>query len=147
VRDKHGRNLLHEAIRVASSNVYAMIRLLLYAGCDPNAKDTNGNTPLHFLVEIDERYLKADLNTIAVLLLDFGAEPSQKNADGKTAIDLLIQKNQRNCQLDSASVPEWCTELPRLTCLSARVIRRNRIPYLKLPSNLIPMIEKHKSIQ
>jgi len=83
------------------------------------------------------------------LLLDFGAQLSRRNVDGKTAVDLLIQKNGRKNQDDDDreiiewKVPDWCSELPTLKCLSARVIRCNKIPHLRLPA-LIPIIEKHK---
>ncbi len=151
VRDPLGRNLLHKAIIVGTcdTNLYATVRLLLYAGCDPNAVDINENTPFHFLPQIDERKWVGDLNMIAVLLLDFGAQLSLKNFDGKTAVDLLIRKNGRTRNMDEDHgiidwiQPDWCTELPTLTRLSARVIRRCRIPYLELPVNLISKIEKH----
>jgi len=150
-----GQNVLHEAIRFAEcdDHVYATVRLLLYAGCDPNAIDRYGNTPLHSLANIDQRYLKGDLNTVAALLLDFGAQLSRKNEDGKTVADLFIWKNEinRNKNADqgttSWNLPDWCTELPKLTYLCARVIRRSRTPHSELPVTLISMIEKHKILQ
>ena len=53
VRNQRGRNLLHEAMRASNgnANLYATVRLLLYAGCDPNAIDEDGNAPLHFLAQ------------------------------------------------------------------------------------------------
>jgi len=155
VRDEHGKNLLHEAIVVGTydANLYATVRLLLNAGCDPNAIDNNGNAPLHLLGQLDQRYWKGDLNTIAVLLLDFGAQLSLKNADGKTAVDLLIAKNSRNRNMDEdqgifgQKLPNWCTELPTLVSLSARVIRRYRIPHLDLPATLFSLVEQYKIAQ
>jgi len=154
-RYQHGRNLLHTAFYYAAipdADLFGTVRLLLNAGCEPNAIDDYGNAPLHFLAQIGERYLYSDVNSIAGLLLDFGAQLSLKNADGKTAIDLWILKNQRKCRQNEDEegeiigweLSDWCTELPTLTCLSARIIRRNRIPYLKLPTTLISLIEKHK---
>jgi len=153
VRDQRGRNLLHEAIFESDFDVYATVRLLLNAGCDPNANDMDGNAPLHYLAQTDKPFVFSDMSMIAVLLLDFGAQLSRKNVDGKTAVDLLILKNERKRNKNAeqgmigVKLPNWCTELPRLTCLSARVIRRNRIPYSTLPATLIPMMEKHKIIQ
>ncbi len=160
VRYQRGENLLHKAIRglvrgeIGGGNLYAAVRLLLYAGCDPNAIDDDGNAPLHCLAQINVRYWFSYLNIIAELLLDFGAQLSLKNADGKTAVDLMIRKHEIYRNLDVGQeiidwkLPDWCTsELPRLMCLSARVIRRNRIPHLKLPVTLINMIDKHKIIE
>jgi len=157
VRDQHGRNLLHKAFVCAidDDHLYATVRLLLNAGCDTNATDHYGKTPLHILTELianppDRRYWFRHLNTIAMLLLDFGAQLSIKNQVGKTAVEVLIRKNKRNRDKDEQGIiigwklPDWCSELPTLTCLSARVIRRNRIPHLALPLSLISMIEKPK---
>jgi len=150
-RYQHG-NLLHKVFdfaEIADAELFATVRLLLNAGCDPNAIDDDGNAPLHSLAQIGERNSYSDLNIFAYLLLEFGANPSLKNADGRTAIDLWILSNREMGRRGEiiCKLPNWCTELPTLTCLSARVIRRDRIPYLKLPSTLIPMIEKHKISQ
>jgi len=143
VRFQHGRNLLHVVLAYATApdaELFASVRLLLNAGCDPNAIDDDGNAPLHFCAQIDDRYSFGDLNITAGLMLDFGAQLSLKNADNETAIDWMILKDRRKrCQNHDEEkgtigwiLPNWCTELPTLTSLSARVIRRNRIPYLKL---------------
>ena len=93
-----GGNLLHAALDYVSlpdANLFGTVRLLLNAGCDPNAIDDDGNAPLHLLAQL-ERYLHSDLNIIAGLVLDFGAEFSQKNADGKTAATLWIYDRMSN---------------------------------------------------
>ncbi len=125
-RYQHGRNLLHTAFDYATrpdADLFATVRLLLNAGCNPNAIDADGNAPLHFLARIGKRYLYSDVNSIAGLLLDFGTQLSLKNADGKTAIDLWILKNRRKRRRNDDEedeiigwkLPNWCTELPTLT--------------------------------
>jgi len=157
VRDHRGRSLLHIVIvfETTIDNLYATVRFLLYAGCDPNAVDIDGNSPLHYLAKINDQYEFCDrLNTVAVLLLDFGARLSRKNAVEETAIELFIRRNYERSRNNYAhlgiigwKLPDWCTETIKLTCLSARVIRRNRISHLELPATLIPMIEKHNITQ
>jgi len=157
VRHRCRGNLLQQLFSgpIDDGNLYATVRLLLNAGCDPNAYDEYGSTPLHYLAQLDERYWFSTLDVNIQLLLDFGAQLGQMNAYGRTAVDLWKQTNgrlrSRNEDKDQGIVglelPDWCTELPRLTCLSARVIRRDRIQYSKLPFNLISMIEKHKITQ
>jgi len=68
---------------------FATVRLLLNAGCDPNAIVQIGNEPLRLLAQL-ERFLYSDLKIISGLMLDFGAQLSRKNADGKTAVTLWI---------------------------------------------------------
>jgi len=157
--DHSGQNLLHLVFICGSryyANLYVTIRALLYAGCDPTAVNRKGNSPLHYLVSLElPKRKKDDLSNTARLLLDFGAQRSLKNAKGKTAVELWIQMNGskriRNDdgvkEIIDREVPDWCIELPTLTSLSARVIRRHRIPHLTLPATLILMIEKHKMIQ
>jgi len=152
--DQRGKNLLHKVCIFGrnSNDLYTIVRVLLNAGCDPNAIDQDGNTPLHHLAQLDERKLKDSMTITARLLLDFGAQLTLKNADGKSAVDLWKQKNGRKRlrnddeegEIIGLKLPDWCSELPKLKCLSARTIRRNRIPHLELPATLIPIIEKHK---
>ena len=159
LRDQRGRYLLHKLCISGGMiggnqdyNLYGSVRVLLNAGCDPNAIDEDMNAPLHHLAQLDERKLNDSLSITARLLLDFGAELSRKNADGKTAIELWIQHNGRKRQRSDGELidwklPDWCSELPTLTSLCARVIRRDRIPHTKLPATVITIIEKHKITQ
>ena len=52
------------------------VRLLIYAGANVNARDNDGNTPLHetFLTDVEEELLK------------LGADVNARNKDGETPI-------------------------------------------------------------
>jgi len=156
-RNHCGQTLLHFVCisgDVYFGHLYTKARLLLNAGCDPNATDENGNTPLHYLAQLEKPML-SDWNNTAHLLLDFGAQLNLKNLDGKTAVDFWIQKNVEKKPSDGDEdpeiidwkLPDWCSELSTLMSLCARVMHRKRIPYLDLPSTIISMIEKHKIIR
>ena len=65
----------------ASPPVLAEIEHLLDQGADVNAKDSNGNTPLHLV----SRHLASNPE-IAVLLLDRGADVNARNDNGVTPL-------------------------------------------------------------
>ena len=71
------------------------MKLILYAGCDVNAVNTEGNTPLHLAVkykpEPDEGEI---LREMLLLLLDIGADPKLENNNGQTPLD--------SCETDEA---------------------------------------------
>ncbi len=95
-----------------------------------------------------------DFTITARLLLDFGAQMNRKNAAGKTALDLWIDnynfREGNNYWYDGDQVGigdpalfDWCHVLPKLSDLSARVIRCYKVPYKHLPAGLILLIELH----
>lgn len=63
--DQQGRTLLHYT---GCRGQYDMIELLLEKGADPNIKDKNGNTPLHWCGHID----------IVELLISYGARVAER---------------------------------------------------------------------
>ena len=72
------------------------MKLILRAGCDVNAVNTEGNTPLH----LAGKYKPAEpedvviLSEMLLLLLDIGADPKLANKNGQTPLD--------SCQTDEA---------------------------------------------
>jgi ankyrin repeat protein len=67
-----------------------LIKLLLDAGANPNARLGDGDTPLHYaIVDYD----------IVKILLDYGADKSASNKDGKTPRDIAAEK--RNAEVVS----------------------------------------------
>ena len=72
------------------------MKLILHAGCDVNAVNTEGNTPLHLAVmfkptDPEEVVI---LSEILLLLLDIGADPKLVNKNGQTPLD--------SCETDEA---------------------------------------------
>ena len=73
------------AILVEDGNLVQLIgKALLQDGCDINAADSNGRTPLMYAA----RYNRP---TAVGLLLEAGADINAKDKDGKTALDLAKQ--------------------------------------------------------
>ena len=72
------------------------MKLILHAGGDVNAVNTEGNTPLHLAV----KYKPAEpedveiLREMLLLLLDIGADPKLANKNGQTPLD--------SCESDAA---------------------------------------------
>ena len=71
-------------------------KLILHAGCDVNAVNTEGNTPLHLAVT----FKPADPKEVVILsemllsLLEIGADPKLPNKNGKTPL--------HSCETDEA---------------------------------------------
>ena len=71
-------------------------KLILHAGCDVNAVNTEGNTPLHLAVTFKPAEPKevVILSEMLLLLLEVGADPKLPNKNGQTPL--------HNCETDEA---------------------------------------------
>ena len=72
------------------------MKLILHAGCDVNAVNTEGNTPLHLAVTFKPADPKevVTLSEMLLSLLEIGADPKLPNKNGQTPLD--------SCETDEA---------------------------------------------
>lgn len=161
VRTEHGKSLLSMVFRtnffidsslrrIETPNLaFATVRLLLQAGADPDVVDHKGDNPLHILLK---SHLQMDtIDYVARLLVDAGANLDRVNDRRRTVASIWQERfgRQRNHRqeirhgIELAELPDWCRRnVPTLTCLSARIIRRCRVPYFnKLPVSLQAYVE------
>ena len=107
-RNNDGNTLLHLAAwhetPIKEDNVRSVcklpcvetMKLILHAGCDVNAVNTEGNTPLHLAVKFkpaEPEEVKI-LREILMLLVDIGADPKLANKSGQTPLN--------SCETDEA---------------------------------------------
>jgi len=146
--ERFGTRLLHMACQDEGNiHYFATIRLLLDAGTDPNAVDEVGNAPLHVVARLPRELM----DPAARLLLESGAHLDRANNSGKTAADIWIECNEMEDDQDEDdgarwnARPDWCRATRSLSCLSARVMRSNLVPYEDgdLPATLNPFVDMH----
>ncbi|KAJ8278340.1 hypothetical protein GJAV_G00086560 [Gymnothorax javanicus] len=139
-RARNGHTPLHMAVDKETTNVgrYPVGRfpslevtaMLLDCGADPEARDSDNNTPLHVCAA-------NGCAEIAELLLRAGAHFDATNGRRKTAHDLLGDR----CPGGHALRP---LAHVTLQCLAARAIERQRLPYKGLvPEDMEAFIELH----
>ena len=64
------------------------MKLILHAGCNVNAVNTEGNTPLHLAVKFKPEPEEVEiLREMLLLLLNIGADPNLENENGQTPLD------------------------------------------------------------
>lgn len=84
--DEKGNTALHYA---AARGNAALIKLLLSQEADANAVNTEGDTPLLYLLKNGAKYaLPAELTSATKALLKGGANPKAKTKDGQNALKL-----------------------------------------------------------
>lgn len=88
--NSQGRTPLECAI-MSSWPTFIMLQILLEGGANPNKKDRNGNTPLHYLAMT--HITKAKFIERIHLLIDSGADINQKNNAGLTPLNFALTKN------------------------------------------------------
>ncbi len=86
-KEFYGMTRLMNACSGSHPNKYAIMKLLLQHGADPNATDNGGD---NLLMRVLSGYsgTRDDLDTIVPLLLDHGLDVNTKNRNGKTALQL-----------------------------------------------------------
>ena len=96
---------LHSAVATDAGEATPLIvRLLLEAGADPNAKSHEGGTPMHSAA------FTGDLE-IAELLLAYGADPNATDPKGHTPLD--VARDRRNVEV-AALVHQAVTNRKRI---------------------------------
>ncbi len=65
-------------------NSTEVARVLLEHGASPNWRDTEGNTPIHRVIQ---SRIVLDPAKFIQLLIDFGADISLRNREGRTSLD------------------------------------------------------------
>ena len=141
-QDRLGNRLLHKVIEDhMDDEVYSCldtVKLLVNSGFNVNAMNNKGSTPLHIAATFKPSEDKICLLTeVLQVLVDGGAHHDFVNFYGKTPNDMaktdeahLILSESRNLELQ---------------CISARAVRKYRIPYVGVvPVILEKYIRRHR---
>lgn len=108
-----------------------LAELLLEVGANPDARDTEGNTPLHVAA-----LAKPCPPALAKALLEGGAHLDLVNAEGRTFSQLL--QGQKVHELVNP------VKYTTLQCLAARTINKHRLPYRgMIPVSLESFVAAH----
>jgi hypothetical protein len=91
-RAPYDRKAWQPAAMVASKDV---ARVLLEHGADPNWRDEEGNTPIHYVIR--SRIVRDPAEFVKVLV-EFGADLRSENLLGRTALDEALMQAGKNAE-------------------------------------------------
>ncbi len=131
--------LLNACNQKPTANSLAVIALLLEVGANANAVDAGGNSALHVVAY----WMEEEVNdsTAAALLLIHGAHLDAANKLQETPLDVWKKKHQKAGRI--LSPPDWMNVVLSLACLSARSIKRRKIPYEHLSKSVRDFVSIH----
>ena len=126
------------------------IELILKLGADPNAVDEDGLTALHLLADKKELLLLHKYVDVFQALVNAGTHLDTAADNGETVLSLLKKNVMRFKQV--VFIHPYYESLLNtvfpLSCLAARVIRRNGIRFDedRIPTHLQPFVSQHSTI-
>ena len=133
----HGTPIKEDNVRsVCKLPCVETMKLILHAGCDVNAVNTEGNTPLHLAVKFKPEPEEVEiLREMLLLLLDIGADPKLENEDGQTPLD--------SCETDAARM--ILSEKGRLSAMNVDVGDVSNINILQF-DKIISLSRNHRAL-
>jgi len=148
-RTRDGNTLLHLATwyetEIKEKNVRLVcklpcvktIKLIMHAGCNVNATNTKGNSPLHLAVTFRPCTENLQLlRDVLEILLDGGIHEDLVNSEGKTAMDITRTDEARRILSVKSRL--------RLKCIAARAVRKSGLSYVgTVPKTLERFISIH----
>lgn len=120
-----------------------ILRLVLETGADPNATDSSGRIPLHFVAANFmecKHFCRKSYWMFFQTLLDAGSNLYLAKSDGETVLDVLRRRLFQRCGSPYYIDPDAIPVPPlRLSYLCARVIRYHQIP---VEDQLPPILQR-----
>ena len=112
-------------------------KLIVHAGCNVNAINTKGNSPLHLAVTFKPSNKDLQLlRDVSETLFDGGVHEDLVNSEGKTAMDIA--------ETDEARRILSVKRRLRLKCIAARAVRKFGLCYVGIvPKSLERFISSH----
>ena len=148
-RTGDGSTLLHlvtwDKTQIKDENVHLVcklpcvetMKLIMHAGCNVNAIDYKGNSPLHLAVSFkpSTENLQLLMNVLEILF-DGGIHEDLVNSEGKTAMDIAETDEARRILSVKSRL--------RLKCIAARAVRKFGLSYVgTIPKFLERFISTH----
>jgi len=113
------------------------MKLIMHAGCNVNAINTKGNSPLHLAVTFKPSTENLQLlMDVLEILLDGGIHEDLVNSEGKTALDIAETDEARRILSVKSRL--------RLKCIAAIAVRKSGLSYFgTVPKTLERFISTH----